>query len=36
LIEGLLLSFFVGMLAGVVPALRAARRGVAEMLREVF
>jgi len=36
LVEGLFLSFFVGMLSGVVPSLGAARRGVAQTLREVF
>jgi putative ABC transport system permease protein len=36
LVQGLFLAFFVGMIAGVVPALGAARRSVAETLREVF
>ena len=36
LVQGLFLALFVGMLAGVVPALGAARRSVAETLREVF
>jgi hypothetical protein len=36
LVEGLFLAFFVGLISGVVPALGAARRGVAETLREVF
>ena len=36
LVEGLFLAFFVGLIAGVVPALGAARRGVAETLRDVF
>jgi putative ABC transport system permease protein len=36
LIQGLFLSFFIGLISGVVPALSAARRGVAETLREVF
>jgi putative ABC transport system permease protein len=36
LVEGLFLSFFVGILSGVVPSLGAARRGVAQTLREVF
>lgn len=35
LIEGLLLAFFVGLVSGLVPALGAARRGVAETLRDV-
>lgn len=36
LVQGLFLALFVGMLSGVVPALGAARRPVAETLREVF
>lgn len=36
LVQGLFLALFVGMLSGVVPAFGAARRGVAETLREVF
>ena len=36
LVEGLFLAFFVGLISGVVPALGAARRGVAQTLREVF
>jgi len=36
LVEGLFLAFFVGLISGVVPSLGAARRGVAETLREVF
>jgi putative ABC transport system permease protein len=36
LVQGLFLALFVGMLSGVVPALGAARRSVAETLREVF
>jgi putative ABC transport system permease protein len=36
LVQGLFLALFVGMRAGVVPALGAARRSVAETLREVF
>jgi putative ABC transport system permease protein len=36
LIEGLFLALFVGMLSGVVPSLGAARRPVAQTLREVF
>ena len=35
-VQGLFLALFVGMLSGVVPAFGAARRGVAETLREVF
>jgi putative ABC transport system permease protein len=35
-VQGLFLALFVGMLAGVVPSFGAARRGVAETLREVF
>jgi putative ABC transport system permease protein len=35
-VQGLFLALFVGMISGVVPALGAARRGVAETLREVF
>jgi putative ABC transport system permease protein len=34
--QGLLLSLAVGLLAGVVPALGAARRPVAQTLREVY
>jgi putative ABC transport system permease protein len=36
LVEGLFLAFFVGLISGVVPAFGAARRGVAQTLREVF
>jgi putative ABC transport system permease protein len=36
LVEGLFLAFFVGLISGIVPALGAARRGVAQTLREVF
>ena len=36
LVEGLFLALFVGMLAGVVPSFGAARRRVAQTLREVF
>jgi putative ABC transport system permease protein len=36
LVEALFLAFFVGLISGVVPALGAARRGVAETLRDVF
>jgi putative ABC transport system permease protein len=36
LVEGAFLSLFVGMLSGIVPAMGASRRGVAETLREVF
>lgn len=35
-VEGLLLSLAVGLLAGLMPALGAARRPVAEILREVY
>jgi putative ABC transport system permease protein len=34
--QGLLLSLAVGLLAGVIPALGAARRPVAQTLREVY
>lgn len=36
LVQGVFLAFFVGMLAGVVPSFGAARRPVAQTLREVF
>lgn len=36
LVQGLFLAFFVGMLSGVVPSFGAARRPVAQTLREVF
>ena len=36
LVEGLFLAFFVGLISGFIPALGAARRGVAQTLREVF
>jgi putative ABC transport system permease protein len=36
LVQGLFLALFVGMLSGVVPSFGAARRSVAETLREVF
>jgi putative ABC transport system permease protein len=35
-VQGLFLSIFVGMLSGVLPSYGAARRGVAETMREVF
>jgi putative ABC transport system permease protein len=35
-LEGILLSFFVGVVAGLVPSLGAARKPVAQALREVF
>jgi putative ABC transport system permease protein len=35
-VQGLFLSLFVGMLAGVVPSLGAARKPVVEILHEVF
>jgi putative ABC transport system permease protein len=35
-VQGLFLSLFVGMLAGVVPSFGAARRPVAQTLHEVF
>jgi putative ABC transport system permease protein len=35
-VQGLFLALFVGMVSGVVPAFGAARRGVAQTLREVF
>jgi putative ABC transport system permease protein len=36
LVQGLFLALFVGMISGVVPAFGAARRPVAQTLREVF
>jgi hypothetical protein len=36
LVQGLFLALFVGMLSGVVPSFGAARKSVAETLREVF
>jgi putative ABC transport system permease protein len=36
LVEALFLAFLIGMLSGVVPSFGAARRGVAQTLREVF
>ena len=36
LVQGLFLSLFIGMLAGVVPSFSAARRPVVEALREIF
>jgi putative ABC transport system permease protein len=35
-VQGLFLALFVGMLAGVVPSFGAARKSVAETLREIF
>ena len=35
-VQGLFLALFVGMLSGVVPSFGAARRSVAETMREVF
>jgi ABC-type antimicrobial peptide transport system permease subunit len=36
IVQGLFLSLFVGMLAGVVPSFGAARKPVVESLHEVF
>ena len=36
LVQGIFLALFIGMLSGVVPSLGAARKSVAETLREVF
>jgi putative ABC transport system permease protein len=36
IVQGLFLALFVGMLSGVVPSFGAAKRSVAETLREVF
>jgi putative ABC transport system permease protein len=36
LVQGMFLALFVGMISGVVPAFGAARRSVAETLRDVF
>jgi len=36
IVEGIFLSLFVGMLAGVVPSYGAARKSVVESLHEVF
>ena len=36
IVQGLFLALVVGMLAGVVPSFGAARRSVAETMREVF
>jgi ABC-type antimicrobial peptide transport system permease subunit len=36
LFEGILLSLFVGVIAGVIPSWGAARKPVAQALREVF
>jgi putative ABC transport system permease protein len=36
LVQGLFLALFVGMLSGIVPSFGAARRNVAQTLREVF
>jgi putative ABC transport system permease protein len=36
LVQGLFLALFVGMLSGLVPSFGAARRNVAQTLREVF
>ena len=36
LVQGLFLALFMGMLSGVVPSFGAARRSVAETLREVY
>jgi putative ABC transport system permease protein len=35
-VQGVFLALVVGMLSGVVPSFGAARRGVAETMREVF
>jgi putative ABC transport system permease protein len=36
LVQGAFLSLFIGMLAGVVPSVGAARKPVVEALREIF
>lgn len=36
LVQGVFLSLFIGMLAGVVPSIGAARKPVVEALREIF
>ena len=36
IVQGIFLSLFVGMLAGVVPAFGAARKPVVATLHEVF
>ncbi len=36
IVQGLFLSLFIGMLAGVVPSFSAARKPVVEALREIF
>lgn len=36
IVQGLFLSLFIGMLAGIVPSFGAARRPVVEALREIF
>jgi len=36
LVQGIFLSLFIGMLAGVVPSIGAARKPVVEALREIF
>lgn len=36
IVQGLFLSLFIGMLAGVVPSVGAARKPVVEALREIF
>jgi ABC-type antimicrobial peptide transport system permease subunit len=36
IVQGIFLSLFVGMLAGVVPSYGAARKSVAETLHEIF
>ena len=35
LVQGLFLAWFVGLISGFIPALGAARRGVAQTLREI-
>ena len=36
LVQAIFIAFFIGILAGWVPALGASRRSVAATLREVF
>jgi ABC-type antimicrobial peptide transport system permease subunit len=36
IVQGVFLSLFVGMLAGVVPSYGAARKSVVQTLHEVF
>jgi ABC-type antimicrobial peptide transport system permease subunit len=36
IVQGIFLALFIGMISGIVPSYGAARRSVAETMREIF